>query len=228
VNFVNDLGPEERALLLQVYTIERQDNQTSQTVAFAIIAAALTYVVASAAFFVGHCNSVNCGNVPPAVQLASPLIPLALLSFLVLSVVATILRAKHVRKLEELLGLEVGIGIVLPSFHRDSSDIYELKSYRLTAHMHDLRHIRSRKFHLRQALVHRDALQLIYVPLTLTTYVPMVLIALGYTIAVLIPGSWTWDKWFALIVYLFVLAMQIAGMLLPLFHPRFKTDFAVD
>jgi hypothetical protein len=227
MDFMKDITPEQRTLLTQVYTIERQDNQTSQIVAFAIVAAALTYIVASAAFFLGHCSSVGCNTIPPTVQLAGPLIPLALLSFLTLSVAATIMRAKHVRKLEELLGLRINADIVIPSFHRDSSDIYEVKPDRLKPHLHLLR-MSSRKIHPRRALVHRDTLQFIYVPLTLTTYIPTFLVALGYTIAVLWPGAWTWYKWLALIVYLLILVMQVAGLLLPLVHPRFKTEFAVD
>lgn len=228
MDFVKNITPEQRMLLVQVYTIERQDNQTSQIVAFAIVGAALTYVVASAAFFLGHCSSVGCNAIPPTVQLAGPLIPLALLSFLTLSVAATIMRAKHVRKLEELLGLRINADIVIPSFHRDSSDIYEVKPDRLMPHLLNLRRMSFRKMHPLRALVHRDALQFIYVPLTLTTYMPTFLIALGYTIAVLWPGSWTWDKWLALVVYLLVLAMQATGLLLPLRHPRFKTEFALD
>jgi hypothetical protein len=224
VRFINeDLTPEQRALLLQVYTIERQDNQTSQTVAFAILAAALTYVVASAAFFISHCNSIACTGVSPLVQLASPLIPLALLSFLVLSVAATLMRAKHVRKLEELLGLEAETGVVFPSFHRDSATIYEPHFDRLIRELKKPGQAGDRK-----SLIKRYVPQVIYMPLTITTYVPMLLIALGYTIAVLHPGAWTWDKWVAFIVYLLILTAQVAGIILPLGHARFKTDFEVD
>lgn len=203
MDFVEKLTKEQRAQLLQIYTIERQDNQTAQVVAFAIIAAALTYVVASTAFLLGHCSSAGCKGLPPLVQLVSPLILLALLSFLVISVSATVMRAKHLRKLEELLGLEVSTGVVLPSVHRDSSDIWEVK-------------------------FRPSMLQFTYVPLTLTTYIPMFLVALGYIVAVLTPGSWTWNKWLVAAAYAGVVAVQVAGLALPIFHSRFKTKYNLD
>lgn len=197
-----DMTVEQRALLLQVYTIERQDNQTSVIVAFAIVAAALTYLVASTAFLVGHCSNSGCNGVPQWVQLSSPLIPLALLSFLVLNLVATIMRAKHVKKLEELLELQTKDGILLPSFHRDSSDIYEPKS--------------------------RGVLRFIYPPLTFTTYTSVFLIAIVFTYVALKPGAWPWYKLVISVIYLGVFLLQLFGVVLALFHPRFKTEFIHD
>lgn len=203
MKFSKDLTREQRAQLLQVYTIERQDNQTSAIVAFAILAAGLTYMVASSAFFLSRCDRTGCRGLPDEVQLLSPLVLYGLLSFLVLNVAATIMRAKHIRKLEQMLEIRVGPDIALPSFHRDSSDIYEVK-------------------------FKRSLLQLVYAPVTFFTYVPILVIITVFTIGVLIPGAWTWDKKLILIVYLFITALQIGGMLLPLFHPRFKEAFVSD
>jgi hypothetical protein len=228
IDFVRDLTAGQREMLLQLYTIERQDNQNSQTVDFAIIAAALTYVIASSAFLLGHCNSTTCGTIPPVVQLASPVILIALLSFLTLSVAATIMRAKHLRYIEELLGLEAEAGVILPSFQRDSSDIYEVKIDRLLKNFHRMRRAKLHQANLSRILSHRDFLQLIYVPLTLVAYVSTLLIALGYTIGVMLPGPWTWDKTAAMTTYILILLLQAAGILAPLMHPRFRTSFEVD
>jgi hypothetical protein len=228
IDFVRDLTAEQREMLLQLYTIERQDNQNSQTVDFAIIAAALTYIIASSAFLLGHCNSARCDTIPPVVQLASPVILIALLSFLTLSVAATIMRAKHLRYIEALLGLEAEAGVILPSFHRDSSDIYEVKIDRLLENFHRMRRAKLHRANLSRILSHRDFLQLIYVPLTLAAYVSTLLIALGYTIGVMLPGTWTWDKTAAMTTYAIILLLQAAGILAPLMHPRFRTSFEVD
>lgn len=113
------------------------------------------------------------------------------------------MRAKHIRKLEQILEIRVGADIPLPSFHRDSSDIYEVK-------------------------FKRSLLQLVYAPVTFFTYVPILVVITAFTIGVLIPGAWTWDKKLILIVYLLITALQVGGMLLPLFHPRFKEAFVSD
>lgn len=88
------LTGDQRAQLLQVYTIERQDNQTSAIVAFALLAAGLTYMVASSAFFLSRCDHTGCRGLPDEVQLLSPLVLYGLLSFLVLNVAATIYARK--------------------------------------------------------------------------------------------------------------------------------------
>jgi hypothetical protein len=49
-----------------------------------------------------------------------------------------------------------------------------------------------------------------------------------FTVAVLIPGAWTWDKRLMLIVYLAITVLQVVGIVLPLFHPRFKDVFISD
>jgi hypothetical protein len=227
IDFTREMPTNQRSLLLQVYAIERQENQSSQIVGFTIVTAALTYIVASSAFLLGHCNSRTCGKLPPLVQIASPAVLLALLSFLVLSVAATIMRAKHIRRLEELLNLEIGERANIPSFHRDSTDIYELKVDQLKDDLRRFRLTSPRNMHVGRVLMHRDVLQVIYVPLTLMAYLPTFLIALGYTVAVLLPGPWAWDKQLAMTVYSMVLLLQAAGILFPVFHPRFKTDFEV-
>jgi hypothetical protein len=225
---IGELTAAQRSELLQLYAIERQDNQNSQTVDFAIIAAALTYVIASAAFLLGHCSHTGCGDLPPLVQLGSPVILIALLSFLVLSVAATLMRAKHLRCIEMLLGFEVAPGVILPSFHRDSSDIYEAKMDRVLQHVHRAVIAPPNRPNIRQFMAHRDTLQLVYVPLTLLAYVSTLLIAVGYTIGVLLPGPWAWSKIITMIIYLLALLVQAAGIVTPLLHPRFKTVFEVD
>jgi hypothetical protein len=188
----------ERSQLLQVYSVERQGDQNSAVVVFAIIAAALTYIVASAGFLLGHYTRAGYKQIPSAVLLASPLVTVALLSSLVLTVSANAMRGKHLKKLETVLGVKVD-NAFFPSSVRDGADIWEIK----------------RSFSWLR----------IYATLTLFTYIPIFLIALGYTFAVLIPGPWSWYKALVFSIYCLAIAMQITGLLVASFHQRFKTAF---
>src|ERR1022692_2799456 len=122
---------DRRQLLLEVYGIERQSDQNSSVVVFAIIAAALTYVVASAGFLLGHYTSAGYTNIPSVVLLLSPLVIVALLSSLVLTVSANAIRGKHLKELEKQVKVEVevevGKNVSFPSSIRDASDIWEIK-----------------------------------------------------------------------------------------------------
>ncbi len=194
---------DQRQLLLEVYGIERQSDQNSTVVVFAIIAAALTYVVASAGFLLGHYTSAGYTNIPSVVLLLSPLVIVALLSSLVLTVSANAIRGKHLKELEKQVNVEVkaegGKKISFPSSIRDTSDIWEIKR--------SLSWLR------------------VYAVLTLTTYIPLFVLALAYTFAVLIPGPWSGYKRAAFVFYSFVIAAQAAGLLVASFHPRFKKDY---
>src|ERR1022692_4809826 len=196
---------DRRQLLLEVYGIERQSDQNSSVVVFAIIAAALTYVVASAGFLLGHYTSAGYTNIPSVVLLLSPLVIVALLSSLVLTVSANAIRGKHLKELEKQVKVEVevevevGKNVSFPSSIRDASDIWEIKR--------SLSWLR------------------VYAILTLTTYLPLFVLAWAYIFAVLIPGPWSGYKKAAFIFYSFVIAAQAAGLLVASFHPRFKKDY---
>jgi hypothetical protein len=200
-------GEDRARLLLGVYTIERESDQNSAVVTFAIIAAALTYVVASTAFLVGRYTSRGYKGIPSAVLLASPLVIVALLSSLVLTVSANGLRGKHLKELERLLQVTVkgegGETILFPSSVRDASFIWE--------------------FRRRLSLPLR-----IFEVLTVATYFPIILLALGYTSAALIPGPWPWFKSVVFVIYCFVIATQATGLLIASRHPRFRKDFDVN
>ena len=193
-----DLTSEQRSHLLQVYAVERQDRQNSQIVVFAIVAAALTYFVASAGFLTGHYSNGSYNGVPSLVLLGSPLVPLALVSTLVVTFSADMMRAKHLKELETLLGLKVDES-VRPSSIRDSSDIWEIK-------------------------FHRNWFQ-VYPVLLVVTDSSIFIIALAYIFAVIIPGSsWPWYKIIVLIFYCLIILIQAAGLLVAAFHPRFKPN----
>lgn len=190
-----DFTPEQRSQLLQVYAVERQDSQNSQIVVFAIVAAALTYFVASAGFLMGHYSNGSYKGVPSLALLGSPLVPLALVSILVVTFCADMMRAKHLKELEELLGLKVNKS-VLPSGIRDSSDIWGIK-------------------------FHRSWFG-VYPVLVAITDSSIFIISLAYIFAVVIPGPWPWYKIAVFILYCLIIVIQVAGLLVAVFHPRFK------
>jgi hypothetical protein len=197
--YYSSMNEDDRKNLLQIYTIERQDLGSSQITTFAIIAAALTYFVASAGFLIGHYTKSGYKNIPTAVLLGSPLVTAALLSSLVVTVSTNVMRVKHLRKLEDLLGQTVAEDIILPSSIRDFGDIWD---------------IRTPRSWLR-----------VYSALSLATYIPIFLVSLGYIFAVLVPGAWSWYKGLVFSIYCLVAIMQVAGLLVASWHPRFKTDF---
>lgn len=190
---------EHRKDLLQIYTIERQDLANGQIVTFAIIAASLTYFVASAGFLIGRYTSIGYENVPSMVLLGSPLVTVALLSSLVVTVSTNVMRVKHLRKLEELLWWTVSEDIVLPSAVTDFGDVWD---------------IRTSPSWLR-----------VYSALSVATLIPIFLVALGYTFAVLIPGPWPWYKGLVFSIYCLAAVMQVTGMLVASKHQRFNTKF---
>lgn len=193
------LTPEQRSQLLQVYTTERQDGQNNQIVVFAIIAAALTYFVASAGFLMGHYSGGSYKGVPSLVLLGSPLVPLALVSILVLTFSVNMMRTKHLKELERLLALKVGKG-VLPSSVRDTNDVWDIKPH--------------------------FGWLAVYPVLVATADIPIFIITLAYVLAVMLPGS-SWPSYKIIIFgfYCLVIAIQAVGLLVAGFHPRFKTKF---
>lgn len=194
-----EIPEKQRAELFQIYTIERQDIGNGQLAVLAIIAAALTYIVASAGFLIGHYTSAGYKDVPSAVLLGSPLVTLALLSSLVVTVSTNAMRVKHLNKLEELLRREVATSICLPSCIKDCGDIWE---------------IRFKPTWLR-----------VYTALSLATYIPIFLLALGYTFAILIPGPWPPYKKVVFAIYCLAILIQAAGVLVASLHKRFKNSF---
>jgi hypothetical protein len=193
------MDTEQRAELFQIYVMERQDIANGQIVVFAIIAAALTYIVASAGFLIAHYTDGIYKDVPSVILLGSPLVTLALLSSLVVTVSTNAMRVKHLKKLEALLSKTVATNISLPSAISDFADIWE---------------IRRKLSFLR-----------VYTVLSLATYLPIFAVSLGYIFAVLIPGPWPAYKKAVFALYCFALAMQVMGILVASLHKRFRTDF---
>jgi len=119
---------ERREHLLAVYATERQDDQNSLTIAFAIATAGITYVTIGSAYLNDHCGSRGCsGGIPGWTPLLAPLIPMALFGFLTLNVAATRMRSVHLQRLEKALAIPLLRDQELPtapSFHTDAGLVY--------------------------------------------------------------------------------------------------------
>ena len=61
--------------------------------------------------------------------------------------------------------------------------------------------------------------------MSLATYIPVFLVALGYIFVVLIPGAWSWYKVAVFIIYCVAVVMQVTGLLVASWNKRFKTNF---
>ncbi len=119
---------DEREQLVAVYAAERQDDQNSLTIAFAIATAGITYVTIGAAYLNDHCGGKGCiGGIPGWTPVLAPLIPMALFGFLTLNLAATRMRSVHLQHLEHLLQIPLIKGQeppTEPSFHTDAGLVY--------------------------------------------------------------------------------------------------------
>ena len=89
---------------LQIYTVERQDQQTQATVQFAAVGAGLAYAVLAASKLADSCVGKTCrAPMPDLLLLAIPLPLFALCGYLVLSASSSLQRAKYLTALEEEL-----------------------------------------------------------------------------------------------------------------------------
>lgn len=190
-----------RAELFQLYVMERQDIANGQIVVLAIIAAALTYIVASIGFLISHYTKGTYTDVPSVILLGSPLVTLALLSSLVVTVSTNAMRVKHLKKLESLLKMNVPGNVFLPSSVSDFADIWEIRC--------------------------APSLLRVYAIISLATYIPIFIVSFGYILVVLIPGPWPTSKIAVFALYCFVMAMQVMGVLVSSLHGRFKDKFVI-
>jgi hypothetical protein len=217
-----NLPSDIREQLNSVYFAERQDDQNSGVIAFAIVAAALTYAVAVGGFLLGRLDPAGFRGVPPIIQMLLPIVPMALISYLALNLAGTLVRSIHLKDLESVLGVELtpsppaaptdppqessseheklrpeshGSDTILePSFRTDVTDIYELKL--------------------------RSFPSVIYAICTMGTYLPIALTMAGFTILVLTPGVWTWNKVIVAQAYLLFGLAVIVGLALPALGPE--------
>ncbi len=180
-----DISSELRDQLNSTYATERQDDQSSATIAFAIVAAALTYAVAVGAFLVGKQTNDGFKDVPTAVQLLIPVVPLALAAYLALNLAGALVRSVHIKSLERILAVDYHLTsdvgknkkkvFTTPSFRSDMTDVVELRWTRPIAS--------------------------IYALCSLFTYIPIVLMLAGFTLITLLPGPWTGYKITAGVAY---------------------------
>ena len=196
------LSPGTREQLNSTYATERGDDQSSAAVAFAIVAAALTYVVAVGAFLVGKQGSTGFENIPPSVQMLIPIVPLALTAYLALNLAGTIVRSIHIKRLERILEIDFKVSqansqaftFSTPTFRTDVADVFEFRWTR--------------------------PLAALYAICSIATYVPIALSLIVFTVLIFIPGPWTWNKVLISALYAFAVAAVVVGLLLPSFVPE--------
>lgn len=193
------MTPEETDRLFSVYAAERQDDQNSLVVAFAIATAGLTYIIAAAAFLVENCDRFGCSKLPSWVQLLAPSIAIIFFGFLVLNVAATRLRSVHLQRLEEELEISLPkTGGKAPRFHTESGIVY--RPDRPFSEPHE---------------------RLVFAAVSYISYGLATLILISFTWVVLVVGPWTaWKKGVAAL-YGFFEVIEIVGLLVPLRSSHF-------
>src|SRR5699024_9373053 len=118
------LTESRRSELLSVYLAEREDDQSSLAVAFAIIAGGLTYVLAATSYLSAKCGQSGCGTLPTALSWLSPLIAQAFVGFLILNAAATRLRSVHLHRPEKMLRTSASGDMYLRSYHPESGIVF--------------------------------------------------------------------------------------------------------
>jgi hypothetical protein len=194
------MDSEERNQLLAAYAVERQDDSTALTVAFAIAATGLTYVLAATAYFSEHCDRSRCRGIPTWLPLAAPSIAVAFMGFLVLNVAASRMRSIHIQRLENAIRLQLPCGQFEPSFHTDAGLVYRPDNP-----------------------LERPRIRMVFAAITSVSYATLLLTLIGFTWVILIStsGPWTLPKYWAAAVYGVLEVVQILGFVWPLFHERF-------
>jgi hypothetical protein len=185
--------------LLGLYSTERQDNQTSVVVAFAIVTAALTYIVATTPYFAGHCTGSGCHDIRPWVQMAAPAPLVALLGFLVLNLAGTLRRSGL------LLDLEVALRQTLPVTMRPAPR---------TEH--------AAKLIYGNVWKHRYGW--VYAICSLASYATAAGLVIGDCCVLLMPGEWTWNKQLVALLYAIVISCEVAGLAIPVLRKNFPYD----
>ena len=190
--------------LLAIYTAERQDDQNSLTVAFAIATAGITYVTIGAAYLNDHCGSKGCsGGVPGWTPLLAPLIPIALFGFLTLNLAASRMRSVHLQRLEYALQIPLIKDQELPtapSFHTDAGLVY-------------------------RAMDNMDRpwfTRILFIGVTFITYPIIYGALLGFTFVALRDASASTLKTTAIYVYAVITVIEGLAILMCLMGERFK------
>jgi hypothetical protein len=185
---------------LAAYTIERQDDSSALTVAFAITTTGLTYVIAAAAYFRDNCTSDRCTKIPTWLPLVAPAIAVAFVGFLVLNVAATRMRSLHIQRLEHTIKIKLPSGFYEPSFHTDAGLVYRPDKP-----------------------LEKPRIRLVFAVITMASYgiIMLALIAFTWYILFAASGKWSTPKYLVAGVYGIVELLEIVGFAWPLFHPRF-------
>jgi hypothetical protein len=93
---------------LAIYAVERSDDATAATVAFAIATAGVTYVIAASAYLAGQCGSAHCrAGFPPWISMMAPTVAITFVGFLVLNVAGTRMRSVHLQRIDRQQRAEV-------------------------------------------------------------------------------------------------------------------------
>jgi hypothetical protein len=195
------LDSDRRTALLAIYAVERQDDSTALTVAFAITTTGLTYVIAATAFFADHCRNSTCdGKIPTWLPLVAPAIAVAFVGFLILNVAATRMRSVHIQRLENAIRISVSSDEIEPSFHTDAGLVYRP----------------DKPFE-------KPGIRAVFAVVTIVSYVVIMLTLMGFTwfIFFFASGPWTIPKYVAAVGYGVFELVQIVGFAWPLRHERF-------
>lgn len=203
-----DSNPDHRQRLMATYQIDRQDDQVALQVAFAIVAAALTYILVVAAYLLDHCGkSGKCDAEAPAVlRYLSPAVTVAFVGFLVLNVSATRMRSVALQHLEKVLALKLSVSMdkMAPHLHTDYGLVY-------------------RPDYKKQG-IKGEWVKHIYAAVTMIAYGAIYVILFGFTWLALYWGPRNCLKTTVIIGYAVIEAVLLAGLVVSLFNPLFKKN----
>jgi hypothetical protein len=192
--------------LLAVYGVERQDDASALTAAFAMATTGLTYVIAATAFLTEDCDRRGCETIPLWFPLAAPALAIAFMGFLILNVAASRMRSIHLQRLEGMIRIPVAGGVE-PSFHSDAGLVYRPDNLR-----------------------RKPRIRLYFALISWTSYGFVVLTLVGFTAVILVAasGPWTPVKMIVAVAYGLIIFGQIAGFAWSLNHSRFKLPPSPD
>jgi hypothetical protein len=214
--------PEQRERLLSVYAVEREDDHSALLLGFSMATAAFTYMIAATVYVFnlhGDCAklSVNrsqllCENLA-ILQFLAPAIPVAVVGYMALNTAAARMRSVHLQRLEEALGEQLATDsgdnpARAPGFHTDAGIVWRPDSpWKEDWPVH-----------------------LMFTAISFIVYGIINGGVVVFTWVVLNVGGWTGDqanvgrieKKTVAIVYGIILVVEIAGFVVPVFHPRFK------
>lgn len=191
--------------LLSSYTIERHDDTSALVLAFTMVTAGFTYVIATTLYVNKNCHASGCSNFS-WVQLVAPAIPVAVLGFLVLTTATTRMRSVHLQEIEaELQKLQSNDddGIFrAPEFHTAAGVVWRPDG------------LWAKRF--------KDFAHLIFSIVNVVVYSIIFVVMIGFVISVLWEGPWTGGKVAAAYIYGTILFVEILGFWVALSDSRFK------